>query len=115
MIIDQLISAFSIETLEHFFREKLRSFRPESEDFFYLFEDKDEIIEDYEDIIKLGEANLDNSDDLLVITAKSLLPLTSKTGKKKQFEIAKKILKEENKDAAFFIFMMMAEISALAS
>ena len=29
--------------------------------------------------------------------------ITNKTGKKRQFEIAKKILSKENKDAAFFI------------
>jgi len=51
----------------------------------------------------LGEADLENADDLLVLTAKTLAPLTDKTGKKRQFETATKILKEENKDAAFFI------------
>jgi len=41
---------------------------------------------------------------LIIITAKTNVPLTNRTGKKRQYEIAKKILKEENKDASFFIF-----------
>ncbi len=104
MNIEQLIDSFSIETLEQFFRQKLSSFRSDNEDYMYLFDDDDEINDKYEDIAKLGEADLDNTDNLIVIAAKSLFPLTTKTGKKRQFEIAKKILKEENKDAAFFIF-----------
>ena len=104
MKIDHLISDFSTETLARFFRQKLNSFKPEHEDYSYLFDDTDEITDNYEDINKLGEADLENADDLLVLTAKTLAPLTDKTGKKRQYEIAKRILKEENKDAAFFVF-----------
>jgi len=45
MKIDQLISDFSPETLNLFFRQKLSSFKPEHEDNFYLFDDADEINE----------------------------------------------------------------------
>jgi len=102
--IDNLIADFSIERLEHFFRQKINTFKPEQKDFEYLFEDNENITANYEDIIKIGEADLKNSDDLLVIAAKTLTLLTDRTGKKRQFDVAKKILKEENKDAAFFIF-----------
>lgn len=103
-ILDNLIKEFSIKNLEHFFRQKLSAFRTESTDYEYLFDENDYINENYKDIIKIGEADLTNTDDILVFTAKTLAPLTNRTGKKRQFEIAKKILKEENKDAAFFIF-----------
>ena len=102
--LNNLIADFSVDRLQQFFRQKISTFKPEEEDYEYLFEDNHNIIDNYENIVKIGEAYLTNSDDLLVITAKTLSPLTNKTGKKRQFEIAKKILKEENKDAAFFIF-----------
>jgi len=103
-MLNNLIADFSVDKLEHFFRQKLSSFKPEHEDYSFLFYDLDKITDYYKDIYKLGEADLENADDLLVLTAKTFAPLTDKTGKKRQYEIAKRILKEENKDAAFFIF-----------
>lgn len=104
MPIKILIENFSITNLKDFFREEITTFKPDEENYEYLFDDNEYISENYEDIKKIGEADLTNTDDLLVITAKSLSHITSRTGKKRQFEIAKKILKEENKDAAFFVF-----------
>ena len=102
--LNTLITNFSIESLIQFFRQKINTFKPEKENYEYLFEDNESIIENYEDIKKIGEADINNSDDLIIITAKTIAQLTNRTGKKRQFEIAKKILKEEYKDAAFFIF-----------
>ena len=99
-----LIAEFSVHELEQFFREKLRTFKPVEENYEYLFEINDYILENFTDIEKIGEADLMNNEELLVIATKTLTPLTNRTGKKKQYEIAKKILKQENKDAAFFIF-----------
>ena len=103
-ILNYLITDFSVDKLEQFFRQRINSFKTDEEDYAYLFEDNENIADNYKSIVKIGKADLLNSDDLLVITAKTLAKLTNKTGKKRQFEIAKKILKEENKDAAFFIF-----------
>ncbi len=75
----------------------------DKEDYGYLFENNIDVTENYKDMVKIGEAELLSSDDLLVTAAETLSPLTAGTGKKRQYEIAKKILKEENKDAAFFI------------
>ena len=102
--LNNLITGFSVDKLKQFFRQKISTFKPDEGNYEYLFEDNETITDNYEDIIKIGEADLTNSDDLIAITAKTLAPLTNRTGKKRQFEIAKKILKEENKDAAFFIF-----------
>ncbi len=102
--LNNLIRSFSIDKLKHFFRQKIRTFKLDEKNYKYLFEDNESIIDNYKDIIKIGEADLVNSEDLLIITAKTSTQLTNKTGKKRQFEIAKKILKEENKDAEFFIF-----------
>ena len=102
--LNSLIASFTVDKLTQFFRQKISTFKPDEENYEYLFEDNENITDNYEDIAKIGEADLTNSDDLLVICAKTLAQLTDRTGKKGQFEIAKKILKEENKDAAFFIF-----------
>jgi len=102
--INDLISDFSIEQLKLFFSRKITNFKPIPEYYDFLFEENEVVPKHYENIIKIGEADLANNDDLLVITAQTNEPLTNRTGKKRQYEIAKKILKEENKDAAFFIF-----------
>ncbi len=99
---DELINNFSQENLKYFFRNKLPSFRASEEDYEHLFTNS--ILSNYADIIKLGEAELENSEEIIVITSRTLKNLTNKSGKKQQYDIAKKILKEENKDAAFFIF-----------
>jgi hypothetical protein len=103
-MINSLITEFSLEQLKQFFRRKITKFKPIEENYEYLFEDKSEIIDDFTNILKIGDAELNNNDDLLVITAKTNKKLINRTGKKKQYEIARKILREENKDAAFFIF-----------
>ena len=102
--LNHLIDNFTIDTLKQLFRQKISSFKPDDEDYEYLFEDNENITDNYSNIVKIGEADLSNSDDLLILTAKTSEPLTKRTGKKRQYEIAKKVLKEENKDAAFFIF-----------
>lgn len=105
MEINSLIENFSIDNLKNFFRTKLRTFKPDNENYGYLFGDNEYINNNYQYIQKIGEADFStDTDDILVLTAKTSTQLTNRTGKKKQYEIAKKILKEENKDAAFFIF-----------
>ncbi len=100
--LNDLITNFSVNKLKQFFMQKINSFKPNKEDYGYLFENA--VTENYKDMVKIGEAELLSSDDLLITAAETLSPLTDRTGKKKQYEIAKKILKEENRDAAFFIF-----------
>ena len=104
MFINKLIENFSVETLVEFVRQKIRTFKQDEENYEYLFDDKDYINENYQDIVKIGEAVLNDSEDILILTAKTLSYLTNRTGKKRQYEIAKKILKEENKDSAIFVF-----------
>ena len=100
-LLENLTRQFNLQDLQAFFRQKLPSFRPETESYDYLFDDR--IFEKYQNIQKLGEAVAD-MDDLLVITAQTTEVLTERSSKKRQYEIAKKILKEAIKDAAFFIF-----------
>ena len=83
-ILDNLITGFSVERLVQFFRQKISSFKPDEENYETLFLDNENIIGDYKDILKIGEADLKNSEDLIIIAARTLKKLTDKTGKKRQ-------------------------------
>ena len=98
-----LINKFSNTNLIAFLREnnKIPSLKMLSENLDYLFQE--EVFDNYESIEKIGEATI-NKDDLIIIAAETSEPLTERTGKKNQYEIAKKILKHEVKDAALFVF-----------
>ena len=99
--ISTLIAEYNNLNLTSFLRSKINSFKPDDEDLMYLF--NDDGYEKYETIDKVGEAVIEN-DDLIIISSKTTDSLTEKTGKKRQYEIAKKILKQEVKDAALFVF-----------
>ncbi len=96
-----LIQDFNKSNLIAFLRQKLPTFKPEEEDFDHLFQD--DVFEKYESIEKVGEATIGN-DDLIVLISKTTDPLTNRSGKKNQYEIAKKVLKNEVKDSALFVF-----------
>ena len=108
-IIENLTSNFSLSNLDQFFRNKIHSFRPDDDNYDYLFEDVESIQDFFTDIQKLGEADLPNGEDLFVFTAHTKFSLTDRSSKKQQYDIAKKLLKEEVKDAAFFIFYDKAD------
>lgn len=99
--INSLIEDFSTTNLIAFLRASIPSFKPDEDDLDYLF--PEDIYDKYESIIKIGEAEID-TDELIVIVSKTNEPLTERTGKKNQYEIAKTILKHEVKDASLFVF-----------
>lgn len=101
IFIDKLIAYFSLDNLTAFFRNKISSFYSDKEDLRFLFDESK--FEKYSTIEKIGEATID-SDELIIICSKTTDPITERTGKKRQYDIAKKVLKQEVKDAAFFIF-----------
>lgn len=101
IFIDKLIAYFSLDNLTAFFRNKISSFYSAKEDLRFLFDESK--FEKYSTIEKIGEATID-SDELIIICSKTTEPITERTGKKRQYDIAKKVLKQEVKDAAFFIF-----------
>src|SRR5690606_20695393 len=96
-----LINHYSNKNLIAFLRDKLPSFKPDDENLDHLFQE--EVFDKYESIEKIGEATI-NKDDVIIIASETTEPLTERTGKKNQYEIAKKILKHEVKDAALFVF-----------
>jgi hypothetical protein len=99
--INSLIEDFSTTNLIAFLRASIPSFKPDDDDLDHLF--LDDIYDKYESIVKIGEAEIDK-DELIVIASKTNEPLTERTGKKNQYEIAKNILKHEVKDASLFVF-----------
>ncbi|TXD56117.1 hypothetical protein ES044_17380 [Polaribacter sp. IC066] len=99
--INSLIEDFSTTNLIAFLRASIPSFKPDDDELDHLFQE--DVYDKYESIIKIGEAEIDK-DELIVIASKTNEPLTERTGKKNQYEIAKTILKHEVKDASLFIF-----------
>lgn len=99
---DKLIQNFSIKSVADFFKNKISSFYPNSENLDYILKEADFAL--FSDLQKVGEVEFNNSDELIVFTCKFQGVLSERSSKKRQFEIARKVLKEDFKDGAIFIF-----------
>ena len=99
-MIDQLITNINTNTIHNFFESKIGSYRRQIEDYSEFLTDNPK----FQELQKLGEAEFDEIEDLIVFSCKYDGELTSRSSKKQQYEIAKKILKTDRKDAAVFIF-----------
>lgn len=103
-MINQLITNLSNGNIRLFFESKITSFKPEQEVFENIVSEE----KPFADPVKVGHAELNNHEELLVFTCKYEDELTARSSKKKQFDIAKRILKEDFKDGAIFIFYDVA-------
>lgn len=99
--LEAVIKNFNLEDLKNFFRSANESFDPTEGDYSHY---ADETSRDLQSLTKLGEIEFDRSQRLVVVAAKSERELTSRTGKKRQYDLAKKILKTEFYDAGIFVF-----------
>lgn len=99
-MIEQLISDFSNNQLSNFLRNNNSSFVDYLEDFSELISDN----EKFTNLYKLGEIEYNNTDKLIVFTCMFIGELTSRSARKTQFELAKKVLKEDFNDGAVFVF-----------
>ncbi|QCX52707.1 type II restriction endonuclease [Elizabethkingia sp. JS20170427COW] len=99
---DKLIHTFSIKTLADFFKKAISSFKIETEDINHYIEDKD--FSQFSELTRIGNVSFKNSDELIVFACKYNGILSKRSSKKKQFEIAKLVLKEDFKDGAIFVF-----------
>ncbi len=96
-ILKNIIEEFSTEKFIDFFRSKNRLFRPLKEDLNHYNN------EDFTSGKKIGTIGF--PDNTFIICAfKVLKELTERSGKKKQYELGKRILKDSNTDAGIFIF-----------
>ncbi len=101
-MIDQLINHISPENISNYFRRKVSAFKPLTVNLTSILSDKD--FAEFSNLLKIGEVEYDNSDELLVFSCQYNGELTSRSSKHKQYDIAKKVLKEDFKDGAIFIF-----------
>ncbi len=97
--LNRLIEDFSYRNLNLFFRGKCENYAETPED---LSQYSDEWLGDFQ---KLGEIRFDNGDKLVITASLVSGDLSERTGKKAQYDKAKKILKElAVYDAGFFIY-----------
>jgi len=95
--IQNIIDNFDLQRLKRFFSEKNNKFRPSEESFDYYNTDN------FSAGLKLGELALDDG-TLLVCAFEAKQELSERSGKKAQYELGKKILKETQTDAGIFIY-----------
>ena len=107
-LIEKVITEFSVAQLKFFFRNEIKTFKSDEENYDYLFAEKED--KDFQNITKIGEADLSDSDDLIIISTKVLKLLTSKSGKKSNLKLPKKSLKKRIKMLQFLFFMTMQEV-----
>ena len=96
-ILQNIITNFDLQRLKRFFSEKNSKFRPSEESFDYFNTDN------FPDGLKLGELSLDDG-TLLVCVFGAKQELSERSGKKAQYELGKKILKETQTDAGIFVY-----------
>ncbi|MEQ4489906.1 MAG: TaqI-like C-terminal specificity domain-containing protein [Dehalococcoides mccartyi] len=98
--LNRVIEDFSHRNLNLFFRGKCENYAETLEDLPQYDEE-----EKFSDFQKLGEIRFDDGDRLVVTTSRVMKDLSERSGKRDQYEKAKKILKElALYDAGFFIF-----------
>lgn len=99
-LIENLIADFSPDNLASLFRNKTRSFRLINEEVADLNDDL------FSDCTLLG--SFETSDDklqMLVFTARTNQDLSERSGKKRQYELGKRLLKEQLRySGGFFVF-----------
>ncbi|MEO0238048.1 MAG: N-6 DNA methylase, partial [candidate division WOR-3 bacterium] len=96
-ILEKIIEDFDLEKFETFFRRKNDKLR------FYRETLNNYGNQDFTDGVKLSEGELDDG-EFIICAFKVQKNLSERSGKKKQYEIGKKILKDYEKDAGIFIF-----------
>ena len=98
--IESLVEEFSPVNLQVFFRQVAGGFRPESQDFKKLIDDK----QPFTNARQLGTIRLSDVQTVIVAVIHVNRELTSRSGKKNQYELGKRILKAGNHNAGIFAF-----------
>jgi adenine-specific DNA-methyltransferase len=96
-LLQSVIDSFDLQKLKRFFSVKNSKFRPIEESFDYYNTDN------FYEGLKLGEVSLDDG-TLIVCAFKTKQELSERSGKKAQYDLGKKILKETQNDAGIFVF-----------
>jgi len=96
--LEQLIADFNTERIIRYFRDKSQKFALKKENLVEYNDDS------FKEGIKLGEIKFDETEDLIVCAFLCENSLSERSGKKAQYEKAKKILKDRISDAGIFVF-----------
>ena len=96
----ELIVSFSPDKLVTFLRRRSTSFRQAREEYTEFSR------EQFRDVTKVGDIKFadEMKSNLIVVTARVMKPLSERSGKKLQYDIAKKILSSGFFDAGIFVF-----------
>ena len=97
-VIEDLVNNFNFETLQEFFYLKVKDRWKEYREPLHQYED-----DFFVEVWRVGEFDLKNNTHVGVYTVAVEKELTERSSKKRQFELAKKVLKDFP-DAGFFVF-----------
>jgi type I restriction-modification system DNA methylase subunit len=98
-LLQKLTKSFNRNDLTLFFQTSGK-FKPEKDDYRHFLQ-KDNFVKD---LVKLGKIDFNDSRRLVLLVGEVDKELTSHSGKLKQYDIAKKVLKDGYVDAGIFIF-----------
>lgn len=101
--LQSMIDTFSVARLQTFLRATAGNFRQVTEDYNHFIDD-DGAVGGFDTVTKAGEIVYDDSRRLLVVTAHTHNELTSRSGRRRQYDLAKRILKTQFYDAGIFVF-----------
>jgi type I restriction-modification system DNA methylase subunit len=99
-LLKSVIQDFSSDNLTNYFRAACGNFRPVDRDYSHYLKPDLSI----EELDQLGQIRFPDERRLIVVVGKMETELTSRSGKKDQYDLAKKILKDELYDAGIFAF-----------
>ncbi len=97
---EALVKGFDMDIFKQLLSSANESFKPSYTDY-SIYVDNHEFISD---LYKIGEIEFDTIERLIVVVGNLNSELSSKSGKKGQYEIGRKILKQELYDAGLFLF-----------
>lgn len=98
--LESLSKNFSDEALTQFLRAASGKFRPDVKNYGHYLETATKV----RTLQKLGQIDYEDGRRLIVLSGQTDNELTTHSGKLKQYDIAKIILKKENLDAGIFVF-----------
>ncbi len=98
----QFVHNFSTHSLSDFFSQSISRFVPQRENLNYIITETGK--PRFSELTKIGEASFENSDELIVFSCKCDDELTTRSSRRKQFDIAKRVMQEDRKDGAIFVF-----------
>src|SRR6185503_20036597 len=99
LLLEKLAKSFNRDDLKQFMRASSGKFRPEKSDYSHSLADANFI----KDLYQLGKIDFEDGRRLIVLAGEVDRELTSHSGRRKQFEIAQRVLGNDF-DAGIFVF-----------